>query len=337
MKTAIIGAGPMGLRHAEAARALGLELAAMCDTREDALARAAEKAALPPQALFSSAAELFEKVRPELAIIATNAPSHSEITCLAAESGAAFVLCEKPMATSLTECDRMTETCEANGAKLAINHPARFNALYGRAREIVLSPAFGGLRSMTAVAGNKGLAMNGIHAFEAFRFITGERFAEVSAWFSPDQPPNPRGAEFEDHAGALRAVTASGKRFYLECGADQGHGFTVIYGGKYGQLHANHLTGDIALFMRRPEDRDLPTTRWAMPTTIDNYRVEPVDVVETAKAMLQALISGGDYVDGTAGRLAVEVLVAANLSHESHGAPVQLNGKLPKDRTFSWA
>jgi predicted dehydrogenase len=241
------------------------------------------------------------------------------------------------MATSLAECDRMIETCRRTGAKLAINQPSRFNKLYVRTREIILSPAFGDLFTMTAVSGNNGMAMNGVHVFEGFQFITGETFSEVSAWFSPEQPPNPRGAEFEDHAGAMRAVTSSGKRFYLECGADQGHGQIIIYGGRYGQLHVNHLTGEMALFMRRPEDRDLPTTRWLMPTTTETFRLEPVDVVEVTKAVLRALLDGAGYVDGAGGRLAVEILVAANLSNEKHGAPVKLNGRLPKKRTFSWA
>ena len=67
---------------------------------------------------------------------------------------------------------------------------------------------FGGLRSMVVTASNFGLAMNGCHYFEAFRYLTNEEVAEISCWFDPNNVPNPRGPQYVDRSGQLRGITA---------------------------------------------------------------------------------------------------------------------------------
>jgi predicted dehydrogenase len=64
MKVAIIGMGPMGVRHiAAVGKVLGLELSAVCDSRPEAL----EKTGLDPNvARYLSAEELLDKAPPDL-------------------------------------------------------------------------------------------------------------------------------------------------------------------------------------------------------------------------------------------------------------------------------
>src|SRR6478736_5636892 len=127
--------------------------------------------------------DMIERTRPELLVVSTTAPSHADLVCLGARNGAKAILCEKPMAVSLAECDRMIEACAASNTRLAVNHQMRFMQQYTRAKEIVEDASFGGLASATVVAGNFGMAMNGSHYFEMFRYLTDEMPAEVSAWF----------------------------------------------------------------------------------------------------------------------------------------------------------
>ena len=169
-------------------------------------------------------------------VVATTAPSHADFVCLAAKNGAKAILCEKPMAVSLADCDRMIEACAASGTRLAINHQMRFMEQYTKAKEIVEGASFGGLASATVVAGNFGIAMNGSHYFEMFRYLTDEMPVQVAAWFSADTVANPRGVQFEDRAGNVRITTAKGRRFYLDASTDQGHGMHVTYAGPYGRL-----------------------------------------------------------------------------------------------------
>ncbi len=328
----------MGLRHLQVLTDLKLDVVGAFDMQEPARAKAQADFGLPAQALFADARSMFERTRPEVAVIATTAPSHPDLVCLAAANGAKFILCEKPMATSLADCDRMIDACAKAGAKLAINHQMRFMEQYTVAKEIVEGESFGGLSSVTVTVGNFGMAMNGSHYFEMFRYMTDERPVSVSAWFSQETVGNPRGPQFEDRAGAVRLTTAKGKRFYMDAGSDQGHGMHVTYAGPYGRLDIDELGGNANLVVRKPEHRAVPTTRYGMPWDERRFPITPADSVAPTRSVLSALLEGQNFPDGADGRMAVEVLAAAYQSHEEGGRTIELaNANLPRERTFPWA
>lgn len=69
--------------------------------------------------------ELVTDARVEAVYIATPVDLQEEMTRFFAESGK-HILCEKPMALSVAECDRMIDTCRANGVKREITHLQAF-------------------------------------------------------------------------------------------------------------------------------------------------------------------------------------------------------------------
>ena len=328
----------MGRRHVQAVRSLGLEVSAICDTSADSLALAEREHGITSDRHYTDLRELLRRRTPDGLIIATTAPTHAEYTCMAAAAGVKMILCEKPMAVSLSECDRMLRVCGDHGARLAINHQMRFMEQYVVPKTIVEAEAFGGLTSITVVGGNFGMSMNALHYFEMFRFMTGESSRLVTAWFSDVIVPNPRGAQFEDRAGAVRLETPRGRRFYLDCGADQGHGMQVIYAGPFGHLYVDELAGVLHITTREAQHRGLPTTRYGMPADRAAQTIAPADVIAPSAAVLDALLRNDNYPSGADGRLAVAVLVAAYLSHERGHAAVDLDrDALPVDRVFPWA
>ncbi len=338
MRVAVIGAGRMGRRHIQIVRDLGHELAGVCDSDPKSLDTAREEQAVTPERCFNDAMTLLTKTRPECVIIATTAPSHCNLVCRAAEKGARFILCEKPMAVSLEECDLMIQTCRAHQARLAINHQMRFMQQYTEVRRLVNLESFGGLRSINVFAGNIGMAMNGTHYFEMFRYLTNEAPTEVTAWFSPEKVPNPRGPQFEDQGGSIHITTATGRRFYMEIGADLGHGAKVLYAGPYGQLLVDELAGTMSLSTREEAQRGLPTTRYATPSVEKSLKIRPADVLDPSKAVLQALLSDGSIPTGEDGRQAIAILITAYVSHENGHVPVPFEpAKLPRKRVFPWA
>jgi myo-inositol 2-dehydrogenase / D-chiro-inositol 1-dehydrogenase len=328
----------MGLRHLQVLKDLKLDVVGVSDMQEAARAKAATDFGLPALALFADARDMIERAKPELVVIATTAPSHAELVCLAARNGATAILCEKPMATSLADCDRMIEACGKSGTRLAVNHQMRFMEQYTKPKVLVEDEAFGGLGSVSVVAGNFGMAMNGSHYFEMFRYLTDEMPATVSAWFSSDTVPNPRGPQFEDRAGTIRLTTRKGRRFYMDASTDQGHGMHVTYAGPQGRLDVDELAGQAHLVVRKAEHRAQPTTRYGMPCEESTIAITPADSVAPTRAVLSALLAGENYPDGAVGRMAVEVLVAAYTSHEQGGRTIDLpSGNLPRDRVFPWA
>jgi predicted dehydrogenase len=338
VKAALIGLGRMGLRHLQVLRELGLDVVGASDAQEAARGKARVDFDLAPAALFANAEDMIGRFKPELVVVATTAPSHAALVCAAAGAGARAVLCEKPMAVSLAQCDAMIDACKASGTRLAINHQMRFMEQYTVPKALVREVSFGGLASISIVAGNIGIANNGSHYFEMFRYMTDETPATVAAWFSADRVPNPRGPQFDDRGGAVRLTTNSGKRFYMDAGTDQGHGMQVTYAGRNGRLEIDELAGRGRLVVRKAENSAAPTTRYGMPWDERELAVAPADAVAPTRAVLSALLAGKDYPDGAVGRMAVEVLVAAYLSHEQGGVMIDLaKTNLPRERMFAWA
>jgi predicted dehydrogenase len=337
MKAAVIGAGRMGRRHIQVVGQLGLELAGVSDQSSESLYIAGQENGIPTERRFKETADLLRETKPECVVVATTAPTHCEYTTMAAKAGAKYILCEKPMGISLAECDQMLNVCREHGVRLAINHQMRFMDQYLQAKEITRSDAFGGLSSVTVVAGNMGMAMNGTHYFEMFRFMTDEPPETVTAWFSETDVPNPRGPQFHDRAGSVRVVTAGGKRFHMEIGSDQGHGVKVIYAGPNGVFVVDELSGTTELSVREEQYRDLPTTRYGMPSIDETSKFKAADAVGPSRSVLEALLQDRNPPSGEDGRLAIAALVAAYVSNENGNVPVRLDGDLPVDRIFPWA
>jgi predicted dehydrogenase len=74
--------------------------------------------------------------------IATPVNLHAEQTIAAAAAGK-HVLCEKPMAMDVAQCDRMLAACRANGVKLCVAYYRHFYPVIGRIREIIESGEIG--------------------------------------------------------------------------------------------------------------------------------------------------------------------------------------------------
>lgn len=337
VKTAVIGVGRMGRRHVQVVQELGLDLVGIADPFPDSLQAAGQERGVPAERRFADAEAMLRTLRPECVVVSTTAPSHAELVCLAAQTGAKIIFCEKPMAVSLAQCDRMMTACEAAGARLAINHQMRVMDQYTTPKKFLESPAYGGMTSMTVIAGNFGLAMNGTHYFEAFRFMAGAPAVEISAWFSPEKVPNPRGAQFEDRAGLITARASNGKRFTLDASADQGHGMMVTYAARNGQLMVDELDGFLRTSVRDDEHRPLPTTRYGMPHRAETATIAPADAIAPTRAVLERVLQDRDYPSGADGRLAVACLVAAYHSDENGHRGVAVDDRLPLDRIFPWA
>ena len=62
--------------------------------------------------------------------------SHAEITTYALYAGK-HVLCEKPMAVTLAECESMVAAAERNGKHLMIGHNMRFDPVHRKAKELL--------------------------------------------------------------------------------------------------------------------------------------------------------------------------------------------------------
>ncbi len=335
----LIGAGRMAQAHALALKQLGVPIAGVCDLRQEARDAIGDAFAVPATGRFVSSADIMAaNPNTDLVVIATTADSHAQLVIEAAKAGARNILCEKPLAASVTDCDAMLTACKASGTKLAVNHQMRFMDQYLKVHEEVDSGRLGRLASMTVVGGCMGLAMNGSHYIEAFGFLTGARPVSATGFFTGAAFNNPRGPEYFDQAGEFRILGDSGQRLTIVIGADQGHGMTATYAGAFGHMFVDELEGEAIVTARKEEHRGQPPTRYGMPWERRTLRFPQADNVGPTREVLRALAAGSNYPDGEAGRRVIATLAACYASAESGGRPVAVDDPaLAADRRFPWA
>jgi predicted dehydrogenase len=91
---------------------------------------------------FADWGDLIKDPEIDAVYLATPVFLHAEQTIAAAEAGK-HVLCEKPMALNVKECDEMLAACSANNVKLGIAYYRRFYPVIARIKEIIESGAIG--------------------------------------------------------------------------------------------------------------------------------------------------------------------------------------------------
>ncbi len=131
----LIGFGAWGRHHADSiAKTPGATLVAVA-ARSDDSANAAREA-YPGTAAYTDYRELLN--RDDLDAIDIVLPSHLhfEVASAALESGR-HVLLEKPMATSVADCDRLIDMATSRNRLLAIGHELRLSSLWGLVKNMI--------------------------------------------------------------------------------------------------------------------------------------------------------------------------------------------------------
>ncbi|MCL2318468.1 MAG: Gfo/Idh/MocA family oxidoreductase [Treponema sp.] len=168
-------------------------LAGGCDTSEEQRMLFAERWGVP---VYSSAEEMIRAGSPQLLVIATYPDSHLFYCRLAADLGIPAVICEKPLADTLSAARKIAAltTCCRNAPKkrstvIITNHERRYSADYLKARDILSCEKLGPLLSVRAVlymGNNKRLLdvlwHDGTHLADAVMFLSGRKWKHRRQW-----------------------------------------------------------------------------------------------------------------------------------------------------------
>jgi predicted dehydrogenase len=170
---------------------------------------------VPESAIYSYAD--FDRIRdnPDVDIVYVCLPNsmHAEYTIRAAKAGK-HVMCEKPMAVSVAECEAMIRACKTAGKKLMIGYRCHFEPFNLEAMRLARSGAAGKIRYVRsehgfvqgdpnkwrlkrALSGGGSLMDMGVYSLQAARYMTGEEPIAVTARESTDRR-DPRFREVED-------------------------------------------------------------------------------------------------------------------------------------------
>jgi predicted dehydrogenase len=99
----------------------GVTLAGGCDPTEARRTEAAQRWRMPA---FADAEELLHQTNPDVLIVCTPPESHLAVALRAFAAGS-HVICEKPIASSVAEADRILQAAAAAGRRIAMNHEFR--------------------------------------------------------------------------------------------------------------------------------------------------------------------------------------------------------------------
>ena len=100
---------------------------------------------------YTNYLEMVREEKLDIVGVCTNPETHADIVVDLANAGVKGILCEKPLALSLEDADRMLEACRDNGTILMTMHNRRFNGLYRSAKRIIESGEIGQINAMIGI------------------------------------------------------------------------------------------------------------------------------------------------------------------------------------------
>jgi predicted dehydrogenase len=197
-----------------------VEILAISDVIRDKAVQAAQRWHIDDT--YSDYHELLERDDIEAVSICTPTWTHKEVAIAAANAGK-HILCEKPMARTVDECDSMIDAARVAGVKLAIGFTKRCNPGFERIKQIIDEGLIGnpyhldihwnlyfppGSQESRSFSEDKRvgggvLLDNGIHYIDTFRWWLGAEVATVYAETSKVVPER----VYEDEASAILRFT----------------------------------------------------------------------------------------------------------------------------------
>jgi myo-inositol 2-dehydrogenase/D-chiro-inositol 1-dehydrogenase len=197
IKIGIVGAGYIGGVHAQVlARDERVQLSAVYDVMNE---RAQSLSRSSGAIVSHSAEELIETC--DAVYVTTPNTKHTELAITAAKAGK-HVFCEKPMATNLSDAQKVLAAAESSDAVFQVGHNRRFAPVYATLKQIVSEEA---TPHSAHVKMNRGELINPewvgdpqitggflyettIHMFDMMRFLFGE-VAQITALGSTHEYP----------------------------------------------------------------------------------------------------------------------------------------------------
>lgn len=148
IKHGVLGLGWFGEKHCEALQAIpGAEIYAVCTRTPDRLAEMART--FGAVKAFTDYREMLADPELESVSITTMWDQHAEPAVSALQAGK-HVFLEKPMASTVADCDRIVSAAHEAAGWFMVGHICRFNPRYAAARQEIAAGRIGKVISMYA-------------------------------------------------------------------------------------------------------------------------------------------------------------------------------------------
>lgn len=178
----------------------GCQLVALVSSDADKLAELGELYGVEHTGSYDELEEVLAEAEVDAVYITLPNTQHRAFTERCARAGV-HVLCEKPMATSVEDCDAMIETCDENDVKLMIAYRLHFEPANLHAIELARSGRLGELRFFSSAFGQQvrdgdirtrrevgggALFDMGVYCINAARYLFRDEPVEAFGWQSDE-------------------------------------------------------------------------------------------------------------------------------------------------------
>ncbi|MGH2459939.1 MAG: Gfo/Idh/MocA family protein [Chloroflexota bacterium] len=145
-RTAIIACGNIARVHARAWQNVPgrpVEIGAIADTHPDARREFGDFFGVPEGKRYANYREMLDQEHPDFVDVCSWHGHHAEMVIAAAARRPKAIVCQKPMALSLGDAQRMLTACSRNGVKLVIAYQRPHHATWQKARDLIREGAIG--------------------------------------------------------------------------------------------------------------------------------------------------------------------------------------------------
>ncbi len=155
------------------------DIVAGCDV--DSEKRRAFRKAWNCNALYDDCARMLDECEIDILHIATPPDTHRAILECALGHTIPVIVCEKPLAATLTDAEEMAHMAEKSHSRIIINHERRYALNYAHVKKVIASQQYGRLVSIAAKVymgyrskAADALLDDGTHMIDLLRFLANE-------------------------------------------------------------------------------------------------------------------------------------------------------------------
>lgn len=296
------------------------DLVALCDVDKEKLEKYGEKFNVRT---YEDYKDMFKNEKLDILSICTLNQTHLPIIEGAIRynesTGLKAIFCEKPIADSLENAQKMIDLCKSNGILLVIDHQRRFDPFHNNVRDFIKEGKLGELQQASFYY-TAGISNTGSHMFDLLGFLFGD-VEWVMAFDSENKSPNEEDPNFDGiikfKEGGICTIQACDVKnfllFELDIIGTKGRlkilnsGFKCEY---YPVKESEYYSGYF-----EPDKSEVPFG-------VDNprdYMVNGVKhILECIEDNKETLSSGED------GKKALELIIAFHLSAKNGGERISL-------------
>lgn len=176
------GRGILPYSHASAVDRMpvDVELVAICDLVQPLIDGFIEQwgSRWPDLKVYKDFRAMLDQEQIDILLVATPDDKHAFIVAEAAERGVPAILCEKPLATTLADADRMIAAVEKSGSLLSIEHTRRWDPFFHRARQLIDAGTIGEVKTIVGTLGGD----------RAMLFRNGTHVVDLMVYYSASSP-----------------------------------------------------------------------------------------------------------------------------------------------------